>query len=265
MAARMKPQYALPTTIDGVIEALDEIIARSVRERSRLGYFAALYRKVTIKVKEGVATGRFQDGPRMERLDVTFANRYLEAMEQYRRGERPTMCWLVAFEAAKRWRPLVIQQLLLGMNAHINFDLGVAAATVCPGAELAPLKHDFDEINVILAGLVNQVMDGINEVSPWIKFLDFISKRVDDVIINFSMERARSAAWEVATALAPLDQSGWGPELDKLDFKVTLLGNLVAHPIGFFINTGLLVIRLRESNDIPKVIGVLNQTSTAGV
>jgi hypothetical protein len=39
---------ALPTTIDGVIAAFDALIAGNTQERSRLGYFAALYRGVTI-------------------------------------------------------------------------------------------------------------------------------------------------------------------------------------------------------------------------
>ena len=48
------PVPGLARTIDEVILQLDDIIARSIREQSRLGYFAALYRKVTIKVKEGI-------------------------------------------------------------------------------------------------------------------------------------------------------------------------------------------------------------------
>jgi len=39
-------------TIDDVILHLDAIIATSQKEKSPLGYFAALYRKVTIKVNK---------------------------------------------------------------------------------------------------------------------------------------------------------------------------------------------------------------------
>lgn len=62
-----------PTTIrfiDEVISALDQIVAESEQNNDPAGYFAALYRKVTIKVKEGIASGYFDDGPRMEQLDV---------------------------------------------------------------------------------------------------------------------------------------------------------------------------------------------------
>ncbi len=255
----------LPTTIDGVIEQLGDIIARSIKEQSRLGYFAALYRKVTVKVKEGIAEGRFANGPRMERLDVTFANRYLAALNQFQNGQQPSLCWIASFKAAAAWRPIVLQQLLIGMNAHINFDLGIAAAQIAPGEELASLQHDFNEINTILAGLVGQVQSAIYEVSPWIRFLGNIDPKADVAIVNFSMEKARESAWSLATTLAPLSPNQWTPHLALRDLEATALAELVRHPIGMIFKVGLLVIRSRESNDVARVIDVLNQTSTEGV
>ncbi|HXT64612.1 MAG TPA: DUF5995 family protein, partial [Pyrinomonadaceae bacterium] len=61
-----------PQTIDEILADLDQIILRARNDQSRLGYFATLYRNVTIKVKEGIIAGAFEDGPRMEKLDVTF-------------------------------------------------------------------------------------------------------------------------------------------------------------------------------------------------
>ena len=41
-------------TIDEVVERLTEIVEWSRAANSRLGYFAALYRKVTVKIREGI-------------------------------------------------------------------------------------------------------------------------------------------------------------------------------------------------------------------
>ena len=60
--------------IDKVIEKLTDIIDTSIQTKSRQGYFAALYRKVTIRIKEGIADNYFDNGERMERFDVIFAN-----------------------------------------------------------------------------------------------------------------------------------------------------------------------------------------------
>ena len=62
-------------TIDEVIDYLDEIIETARATGSRTGYLAALYKKVTVQVKEKTAAGYFDDNERMEKLDVIFANR----------------------------------------------------------------------------------------------------------------------------------------------------------------------------------------------
>ena len=49
-------------TIDEVITFLDEIIEKSKNENSPIGYFASLYRKVTIRVKDGIHNGEFENG-----------------------------------------------------------------------------------------------------------------------------------------------------------------------------------------------------------
>ena len=66
----LKQQAMTAKTIDEVVEQLDAIIDDARHERSRLGFFAALYRRVTVEVRDGIAAGRFEDGPRMERFDV---------------------------------------------------------------------------------------------------------------------------------------------------------------------------------------------------
>jgi hypothetical protein len=243
--------------IDEVIARLTDIIEISRQEPSRMGYFAALYRKVTIGVKQGVLNGRFEDGARMERLDVTFANRYLEAYELHRKGETPTASWQISFEAAGHWRPLILQHLLLGINAHINLDLGIAAVETSPGDQLPRLRHDFDMINKLLADLVQPVQDKIGEVSPWIGFLERIDPSADDAIINFSLDRARASAWNFAVRLNSLVGNERIAAVKQRDQEVAALGRLVYKPPGVFLNLGLLAIRLRESNDVARVIGAL--------
>src|SRR5262245_10785111 len=100
-------------TIGDVLAALDAVIARWSAECSRFGSFAAVYRKVTTKIAEGIATGFFDDGARMERLDIGFAGRYLDALDSYRDGRTLTRSWELAHEAAGTSRPIVLQHLLL--------------------------------------------------------------------------------------------------------------------------------------------------------
>jgi hypothetical protein len=246
------PQSA--DTIDEVIARLEAIIEECIARGDRLGYFAALYNRVTEAVKAAIANGEFQDGPRMERLDVIFANRYLTAYDQFRAGEVPSRSWLKAFTAAASDRHIVLQHLLIGMNAHIGLDLGVAAARVAPGAGLAGLRTDFDRINTILAALTPVVEAEIDAVSPRFDELSKLTPALDLKLVGFGMDEARVAAWSFAQALAPLPPEQQTPLMARRDDEVTLLGDVI-------VADGLIVdlIRAKESRDVPAIIRDLAQ------
>jgi Family of unknown function (DUF5995) len=246
-------------TIEEVLEALDTIIARALEEGSRVGYFAAVYRVVTAKIAEGIATGFFDDSERMQRLDVTFADRYLSALSRYQSGGVATRSWELALQATAASRPIMLQHLLVGINAHINLDLGIAAAETAPGRALAGLRRDFDRINEIIASLITRVEHDIAEVSPWIGLLDWIGGRHDEVIVRFSIEVARTEAWRFAMELAPLAREDWAGPIGARDARVAHLARKVLKP--GWLSAGLLVIRARESNDVRRNIEALSRVT----
>lgn len=243
-------------TIDEVISFLDEIIATAKKENSRLGYFPALYRKVTIKVKEGIKSGVFKDGHRMEILDVNFANRYLEAYEKYSNGVIPTKSWKLAFDQCNAWRPIVLQHLLFGMNAHISLDLGIAAAETMRGKNLEDIKEDFNKINDLLISMINEVQDDLAEVWPSLKYLDKIAGKTDEKLSGFGMVLARGAAWKVAEDMWSTADEKWNEKIDEIDVKVDKISSLVASP-SWRLNLALLWIRIRERQSVSEVIDLL--------
>ena len=199
---------ALPTSIDEVIARLSGIVDDAAQRGSRFGYFAALYNRVTMAVRDGIRAGRFDDNARMERLDVLFANRYIEAYDTWRSGHAPSASWQTAFVATQRPDLSVLQHLLLGMNAHINLDLGIAAATVAPGASIHDLHADFNRINEVLASLLPVVEAQLGEISPVLDVAVRVGDRLDnldDRVSNFSMEQARDGAWRFAVRLSDID------------------------------------------------------------
>lgn len=248
---------APPTTIDEVITQENDIIDQSLRVPDRIGYFTALYERVTVDVRRAIIAGNvFQDNERMGKLDVVFAGRFLAAWNAYGSGGTLTKSWQLAFDALKDDSPLIIQHLLLGMNAHINLDLGIAAATVAPGSALASLREDFNRINALLARLVSVVEVELGEVSPRLKQLEAISPEGEDLVFNFAMDKAREAAWALAEKLAPLPQDQWAPHIAAQDQFVAGLGNLILHP-GFLVDGLLAWIRAAESKDIAYNIQVI--------
>lgn len=244
-------------TIDDVLSELDEVVALARSEGSRVGYFAALYRRVTRTVRDWIAADRFDDGPRMERLDVIFADLYLDAWHARRNGRPTSRSWAVAFDAVEDWWPIVLQHLLLGMNAHINLDLGVAAARAAAPGDIHEMRDDFRLINRLLASLVDEEQASLARVWPLLHVLDWFGGRGDEAVIHFSMEKAREEAWAFAVRLAARPEAEWAAEIDATDRVVARLGELVRHP-GPLLGTVTRVVRLGELRSTERVIDLLS-------
>src|SRR5207247_601584 len=116
------------------------------------------------------------------------------------------------------------QHLLLGMNAHINLDLGVTVAELGVGGSIEAIRADFDAMNDVLGQLVNCCQGALDEVSPWLGLADRIGGPGDETLIRFSLIAARRQAWSVATRLSGLT----GAELDQAIRDVDATTALVA-------------------------------------
>lgn len=245
----MKPIH----TIDDVIATLQDIINESITNKSPLGYFAALYQKVTIKVKEGIANNYFDNGPRMEKLDIIFAKRYIDAYYNYQENKPITSSWEKAFSLANDYWPVVLQHLLIGMNAHINLDLGIAAAEVSEDHSIEDLKGDFDKINTVLSSLVADVENDLASIWPFLRKILKFTKKVDNFLVDFSMEIARDGAWDFAVKLANTESSKIEEVIQQRDEKVAKIASLMTDP-GLIANIIFMIVRLGEKGSIPQKI-----------
>lgn len=244
------------TTIKQIIDRLEDIIEHSTINNSTLGYFAVLYHKVTVKVKEGIDNHFFDDNERMEKLDVIFAKRYLDAYYKYQDNLKVTSSWEKAFEITSDYWPIVLQHLLIGMNAHINLDLGIAAAEVSKNQPIDSLKNDFNKINDILSSLVNEVQNDLAEIWPTLKFILQKTKKVDDFLVDFSMELARDGAWKFATILAGQTPEEFDKLIEQRDLEVANKATIITDP-GFIANIILGIIRIGERGSVAKKINQL--------
>lgn len=243
---------------DEVLAALDTIIDESLRRPSRLGLFAAMYRHVTARVRAGIHEGRFDDGERMERFDAIFANRYLAAYTAWHAGAPCSRSWQLAFAAADDPGLICLQHLLLGMNAHINLDLGIAAAEVCPGPALPGLQRDFEAINDILLDLLDRVQGAIGGLSPLLHVLDGLGGGADELLASFSMVHARRQAWRSACLLAELPEGARPLMIAALDQHTALLARLLLRTDPL-TGSAIALIRRREPDDVAALVRAMQQ------
>lgn len=246
-------------TISQVISALDVIVQQAGQEQSRAGYFAALYKRMTIAVADGITKGRFENGPRMEKLDVVFAKRYLVAYDAFSKTTESSTSWQCAFTGGNNQSLIVLQHLLLGINAHINLDLAVAAATVAPGDSIHALAADFNRINGVVASLVNDVQKCLEEVWFPMRFLRDVVNKHGHPVLNFSIAIARQAAWDHAVKLAAMPEAEQAAHIKKMDATVCTIGERIINP-GFWPNLLLRLIRFTEYEDVARTIRLIETT-----
>jgi hypothetical protein len=248
-----------PKTIDEVLLELDLIIDTAIKENSPLGYFAYLYRRVTAQIKQAVSDNQFEDNARMQKMDVAFANLYLVAFYKFRNGESISESWRIAFQA-KDENLTIIQHLILGMNAHINLDLGIAAASVAPGDKIISLKNDFMKVNQILRDLTNEMQNRVARVSRLMFLLDWIGKNHDEEIINFSIVKAREQSWRFAGVLAYMTDTEKKRIIDETDNTISKLAALLKRPPLHIVHYILRIISFFEDKNVNTIITKLEES-----
>ena len=239
--------------IDEVVDGLAGMVREAGRAGDRVGYFAALYRQVTVEVREAIHGGLFDDGARMDRFDTLFGNRYFEAYDAWRRDRSGPRCWRETFGLLHDTDTIIVQHLLLGVNAHINLDLAVAAARTSPGENIHALRRDFLLINDILARVVLAVQDSVGALSPFLSLLDKLGARTDERILDFSVRQSREEAWYNAVLLAGQNEAEREATIERLDVRAAVLARLIARP-GGVVRPAVQLIRSTESDDVAAVI-----------
>ncbi len=242
-------------TYDRIVDALERVVDRCAADGDRIGYFAAMYLAVTRTVRQRATDGHFEDPARMERFVGRFADRYLSAERAWRSGTPCAESWRVAFRAADHWRPIYLQHVLLGINAHINLDLGVTASEV-GGESIDVVRADFDAVNDVLGDLVDGCQGALGTVSPWLDLIDRIGGEGDETLIRFSLVAARRQAWSVAVRLSTLTGDERDREIDAVDAATVWVALAVQNP-GLPASALLLAVRARERTEPADVMRLL--------
>lgn len=266
MASHPRPLPPLPAvaTIAEVVSVIDTITDWAVETSSRLGYFAALYKRITIAVGVAVEDGVFEDGPRMDRLDAAFAQRYFDALNGHfhpGRYPRPTRSWRATFDWAEKPEPILVQHMLAGITAHIVLDLGIAAQGLAGTGRLSTLHKDFDTINAVLAGQIGGVVTDINELSPALADIYAVLKQHQIFVINEAIRSLRDSAWRFASVLALEPGFARPPTIWARDLQVSRQAQAVFDPpslVGAF-NLAVGEIAARESRDVARNVAVLDE------
>jgi hypothetical protein len=178
---------------------------------------------MTGSMRASLDGGGFEDPAWVEELLWRFAVEYFEAVDAHERSGRVPLPWVVAFDAAADPDRPVLQHLLLGINAHINYDLVRVLVDLLEPCWLdadPALRErrwrDYDEVNRVISRTVDGVQESVvEERSPFLGVADVLLGPVDEWAASRFLSRWRDRVW--ADACEALDERDPLERLRRLD------------------------------------------------
>jgi hypothetical protein len=192
--------------------SLDDVVARMRAELEPLEksedpkrYFHGTYLRTTLAVGGALSHGDFEDPSWVEHWDVVFADLYLDALLAERAGEQAPRPWRLAFSAPPDLPPL--RQVLLGINAHVNYDLPQALLGVISDddfanpALMARRQRDHVRIDTVLASRVAAEDVQLEQASGSRALLDRVLTPLNRLGSKRFLRESREKVWHNTTAL----------------------------------------------------------------
>jgi hypothetical protein len=193
------------------------------RLHDRRSIFLGCYQLMTGNMLAAIEAAEFSDAPWVDRLLHHFASYYFNALEAYeKRSPATPAVWQQTFDACRQEETNVFQNLLLGMNAHINYDLVFTLVDIL-GEEWNALEEeqrsqrytDHFHVNSIIYRTIDAVQDAIIEPrDSLLEIADRLLGPVDEWALSMLVTHWRDEVWE--NALRLLDTPEPGLRLQKV-------------------------------------------------
>jgi hypothetical protein len=235
------PSSQPTSTIGDVVNKLQQRIDALPHDQVHRRTFIKTYRRTTQAVDEAVAAAFFEDPDWVVRWDVAFAELFIVAHDADHAGSPVPRPWRLAFHASPELP--TIAHLLLGMNAHINYDLPQATLSVITDqdfedpAVIQRRRRDHERIDKILAGRVtaeDQAMGGARSV------LDRILTPANRLSSRRFLREARHKVWLNVAELQRARLEG----ADSYRTRLAELEVLSAAKIADLLRPGQVLLRL---------------------
>jgi hypothetical protein len=248
-------------TVDDVVRNLDQIIEWAIREDSTIGYFAVLYKRSTVAVRDALNEGEFKDRQLMEHFDVVFAQRYFDALNAYFYPDEYdglTLAWEVVFVGQELGHSTMLQHMVAGLNAHIQFDLGIVTAQLVPTA-LQTFEHDFKLINELVASQVRGMLKIVDRLSPTIHSIRWVIPARGKLVARI-LRKFRKSCWFFAIYLSVRPDKVREQTVNQLSWTAALCAWYL-HPPEYWRLTPVLIrtIAKRESRDTAANLRALDE------
>jgi ribosomal protein S18 acetylase RimI-like enzyme len=220
-----------------VVGRMQRLIAEWEREANPQAIFLSCYQRMTSNVLAALKHEEFQDPKWVHHILDRFADYYFEALEAYERDPATAPpVWQLAHDTAHNPHSLAIENLMLGVNAHINYDLVLTLVEILrpewddlSAEERAARYQDHCYVNEVLARTIDAVQDEVLEPAmPALDLVDKLMGPLDEFLISRLITQWRDKVWRNAVRLLEAaDPDERASVLQQVEEDTLKLGRLI--------------------------------------
>ena len=186
---------------------------------------------MTANMVEALEEGAFHDTRWVNELLHRFAEYYFDALSAYEKdpASAPAV-WRRAFDSAQQPEVNALQNLILGVNAHINYDLVLTLVDMLEPEwrhlsvdKLEKRYADHCRVNDIIGGTIDAVQDQVIErAQPVMRFVDIALGPIDEWMTSRLIAHWREEVWNNALVLLQRD-AGFERERGRIKVEAAAL------------------------------------------
>ncbi len=207
-----------------VVFKMDSLIRALENSADQKVVFLSCYRMMTGNMFTAIERHEFRDCAWVDALLEHFAGYYFAALDAYQRDPLSApAAWKLAHDAAGDPSVSALQKLLLGVNAHINYDLVFTVEDLlrvegnrlrtegerprteweCLPAGLRATRYeDFCFVNDVIARTIDAVQDQVlDPAMPVMDLVDRLLGPVDEYLVSRLVTGWRENVWNQAVGL----------------------------------------------------------------
>lgn len=195
---------------DPAVRRMQALISQWEAKADQRATFLSCYLMMTRNMLLAIRRQEFNDAAWVDELLHRFADYYFEALEAYEQDAlKAPPVWQVAHNAARQTQGLPLQELLLGVNAHINYDLVLTLVDMLQpewenlSEEQRTSRYtDHCHVNDVIGGTIDAVQDQVIEPAmPVMDLVDRLLGPLDDKLVSHLITGWREQVWQNAMQL----------------------------------------------------------------
>lgn len=213
----LSPAYEpLQQRLLAIAERLDAYRWQFEQAKDSRCVFTYAYVLITLRIADDLPTAGYLDPSWVVELAEAFSDLYIKALDASSAGQSVSPGWDAVFQAMRRKRSSVLEDLIFSMAVHIVHDLPLALRQVGTADAQRSHIHDFHAVNTAMGEEIDEIKQCIaRRYAPYIAWLDQLGHRYENLLTNYGLRVSRGLGWYNAARL--LDPASENDALDSID------------------------------------------------